>query len=202
LRNYAKQLIWRIFFRKKQTADLKRVEDENKRGNPYLFQIRELMEQILEQRNISYGQFLPILVDGNDSDATLLAARLLGRDLNRIIIFTDRPEYFEEYADEMFKEEGLIPEIFLKDETKIQTLDSDEISGNVILDFEGQEESSPFINYGKKIYIPIFKRRWEQTGNLDIEVPIGYNTVIVRSRRTEEKKQYYDKFEQAFYNNE
>lgn len=124
MRNYAKQLIWRIFFRKKQTADLKRVEDENKRGNPYLFQIRELMEQILEQRNISYGQFLPILVDGNDSDATLLAARLLGRDLNRIIIFTDRPEYFEEYADEMFKEEGLIPEIFLKDETKIQTLDS------------------------------------------------------------------------------
>ena len=106
MRNYAKQLIWRIFFRKKQTADLKRVEDENKRGNPYLFQIRELMEQILEQRNISYGQFLPILVDGNDSDATLLAARLLGRDLNRLSYLPTVPNILRNMLMKCLKKKG------------------------------------------------------------------------------------------------
>ena len=35
--------------------------------------------------------------------------------------------------------------------------------------------------------------------NLDIIVPFGYNTVIVKSRQNKKKKPVRDRFEEAFY---
>lgn len=182
------------------TADREDLKKED--VNPFLPQIREIIEQILRLRNISYERFIPILIDGNNSKPTLQTAELLGKDLNRILIFTNHPAYFEEYADNMYEEQGLIPEIFPKDVLKKTDLSRGEVCGNVILDFEGKEERSAVLECGKIIYIPIFKKRWESTGNLDIAVPIGYNTVIVKGQKTDEIRPFFDKFEQAFYKNE
>lgn len=189
-----------LYKKNEYTADTMNLRKEEE--NPFLPQIREIIEQILILRNIPYERFIPILIDGNNSKPTLQAAELLGKDLNRILIFTDRPEYFEEYADNMYEEQGLIPEIFPKDVLKKTELSLDGVCGNVILDFEGQKERSAALECGKKIYIPIFKKRWESAGNLDIAVPIGYNTVIVKGQKTDEIRPFFDKFEQAFYKNE
>ena len=200
--NYVKRLIRRIFTRQKKddTPVIPSLKKEN--NNPFLPQIREIMEQILSIRNIPYERFIPILIDGADSKATLLSAERLGKDLNRILIFTDRPEYFEEYADNMYEEQGLIAEIFLKSRDKMEEVAKKDFYGNVILDFEEKEKKSLAEMFGNKVYIPIFKRQWEWTENLDIAVPIGYNTMTVKGSKTKEQRRCLDKFERAFYENE
>ena len=50
-----------------------------------------------------------------------------------------------------------------------------------------------------KNYIPIHKKPWKIAENLDIIVPFGYNTVIVKSRQNKKKKPVRDRFEEAFY---
>lgn len=173
---------------KKEFLDLPYYE------NPYLPQIREIIENVLKEKKISYADFAPILVDGKDSEKTLSAAEVLSRDLNHITILTENRAYFENYADNMYEEQGLIVEIFPKKETNFL--------GNAILDFEQDKDFIRQFDFKEKLYIPIFKRKWESAGNLDIAVPIGYNTVIVRGSKIEKKQPHLDKFEQAFYDNE
>ena len=199
---YAKRWIYRILMRKKKQEHINVDLEEEESLNPYLFQIREIIEQILEKRNISYEVFSPVMIDGKDSEATLMAAELLAEDLNHLTILTDQPAYFENYADNMYEERGLLVEIFPKNLPKTADFSSDELQGNVILDFEKPKENSFRIKFGKKLYIPVFKKAWEPAGNLDIAVPIGYNTVIVKGKKTEKEISYFDKFERAFYGNE
>lgn len=188
--------------RRKKPASTADAPNAAKDGNPYLPFLREIMEQILEKRNISYAQFSPIFIDGDDSKAPLLAAELLGRDLNRLTILTNRPAYFEEYADNMYEEQGLIAEFLPKNRETLSAIDTDRLRGNVILDFEPNTTSSYGGTIRKKLYLPVFKRPWEDVGDLDIMVPIGYNTMTVRIRQTVKKPSYSDKFERAFYENE
>ena len=51
-------------------------------------------------------------------------------------------------------------------------------------------------------YIPIHKKPWEIRENLDILVPFGYNTVIVKSKCTNDKKFVNDRFDEGFYRDE
>ena len=166
------------------------------------YRTRQQEEELPQERRIPYNRFVPVLIDGKDSKHALMTAELLGRDLNRIVILTDNPAYFEDYADNMYEEQGLIAEILRKEPQKIAALSSEEVFGNVILDFEEKGERASDIKFGKKIYIPVFKRKWERAGNLDIAVPIGYNTMIVRVSETVKTQPYLDKFEKAFYENE
>ena len=181
-----------------EAADLPVEEEE---GNPYLMQLREIMEYILNEKKIFYENFAPIIIDWSDSESTLLAAELLSPDLNRLVIVTDQPAYFERYADNMYEEQGLIVEIFPKSRQKLAELSEDTLAGNVILDFEEKEKRFPAVPFGGKLYIPIWKKPWESSGNLDIAVPIGYNTMIVRGIKTTKKQPCFDKFERAFYDN-
>ena len=199
---YAKRLIYRILIRRNKTEHITADFEEEEILNPYLFQIREIIEQILEKRNISYEAFSPLIIDGDDSEAALMAAELLAEDLNHLTILTDHPAYFQNYADNMYEERGLLVEIFPKDLRKVADFSSSELRQNVILDFEKPKESSFQIKFGKKLYVPIFKRPWEPAGNLDIAVPIGYNTVIVNGSNMTEKTSYPDRLERAFYGNE
>ena len=98
---YAKRWIYRILMRKKKQEHINVDLEEEESLNPYLFQIREIIEQILEKRNSSYEVFSPVMIDGKDSEATLMAAELLAEDLNHLTILTDQPAYFEKYADNM-----------------------------------------------------------------------------------------------------
>lgn len=170
--------------------------------NPYLPQIREVIEEILKMRRIPYEEFIPLLVDGEDSAQCLSAAEELSRDLNRLTIATKQPAYFASFADTMYEEQGLIVEFFVKEGTISDLLPAVKQSWNVMLDFEPAADWKRDFDFGKKLYIPIFKRRWESAGNLDIAVPIGYNTVIVRGIESVKKQPDLDKFERAFYDNE
>lgn len=169
------------------------------RENPYLPRLREILEQILEQKKIAYERFVPIIIAGENAEVTLDAMELLGRDLNRLILLTNHPAYFTQYRDNMYEEQGLIVEIYPKTYGKLMELSDVELDGNVILDFEQLWERSQDIKSGSKSYIPVFKKIWESRGNLDIAVPIGYNTVIVKISETEPESPELDKFERAFY---
>ena len=192
----------RLFFRSEQQKEEQVLQEEEGYENPYLGQLRRIMEQILEQKKISYGQFAPVFLDGADSQYALWAANLLGRDLNRLTILTEHPAYFERFEDNMYEEHGMIAEVFFKERRKLTEIISDAGKGCVILDFEKPGEGFGRILFEKKLYIPVFKKRWESAGNLDIAVPIGYNTMIVRGSEEEETQLYFDKFERAFYENE
>lgn len=181
-----------------------RVESEPEEfceNNPYLPQIRKIMEQVLEKKNISYEKFAPILIAGEDPENCLAAAESLSEDLNYLVILTDEPAYFQNYADNMYEEQGLLVEVLSPKKEKIPQIATGVIRGNVILDFEKKAEASSKIEFGTKIYIPIFKQRWKSVGNLDITVPIGYNIMIVNVSKHEEKQSGLDKFERAFYEN-
>lgn len=199
---YAKRFIYRILMKKKRREYITVDLEEEEILNPYLFQIREIIEQILKKRNISYEVFSPIIIDGNDPEAALTAAELLAEDLNHLIILTDHPAYFENYVNNMYEERGLLVEVLPKDLRGITDFSFDEIKGNVILDFEKPNETSVHIKFGKKLYIPVFKKKWEPAGNLDIAIPIGYNTMIVKGNGAEQKPAHMDKLERAFYRNE
>ncbi len=203
IRNAAIFFLKRTLFKEKQTQkedDLPPEEEEEE--NLFLPQIREITKEILKKRKIPYHQFMPVIIDGKDSGISLLAAELLSKDLNHLIILTDRPAYFEEFADNLYEEQGLIAEIFFKSREKIEEIARQELYGNLILDFEERKKKSLAGNFEKKIYIPVFKRQWEQSGNLDIAVPIGYNTMIVRGSENPKTRHCLDKFERAFYENE
>ena len=146
---YAKRWIYRILIRRKRQEYVSVDLEEEEVLNPYLFQIREIIEQVLEKRNISYEKFAPVIIDGNDSEPALMAAELLADDLNRLTILTEHPAYFENYADNMYEERGLLVEIFPKDLPKVADFSSDELRGNVILDFEKPKETSFQIKFGK-----------------------------------------------------
>lgn len=198
--NFFKRAIAR--FRREEDESSPYETEEEKRQNPYLPQIREIIKQVLKERGISYEQFAPVIIDGSDSKDALMAAELLARDLNSLVLLTGQPEYFEEFAENIYEEEGLIVRILLKNQKTCADCYSDGVYGNVILDFEDPNEEERMPEFGNKTYIPIFKRRWESAGNLDIAVPIGYNTLIVRESAAAGKQRGLDKFEQAFYNNE
>lgn len=195
-----------VFWKHKITSWKKRRQalpevEESEEINPYLPQIRTIMEAVLKRKKIYYGEFAPILIAGEDPETCLEAAEQLGEDLNYLAIVTDTPAYFENYADNMYEEQGLIVEILSPKQEKIPQIASGEIYGNVILDFEKKTENPSKMEFGTKIYIPIFKKAWESAGNLDITVPIGYNTMTVKGSKTEEKQLGFDKFERAFYEN-
>ena len=113
------RLARRLFFRSGQQKEEQVLQEEEGYENPYLGQLRRIIEQILEQKKIPYGQFAPVFLDGNDSQYALWAADLLGRDLNRLTILTEHPAYFERFADNMYEEHGLIAEVFFKERRKL-----------------------------------------------------------------------------------
>lgn len=175
---------------------------EEKWDNPYLPCIREIIEAVLVEKNISYRDFFPVFVDGQEKEKTLFSAKKLDPELNRMAILTDDGTYYDSYRDTMYEEQGLIIEIFPKEEGVLDTLLGRREGEIVILDFELEKELITRESFGETVYIPVFKKRWESVGNIDIEVPIGYNTLIVRGIHLAEKQPVLDKFERAFYDKE
>lgn len=125
----------------------------------------------------------------------------LGEELNFLTIYTDRPAYFRDFAETMYEENGLLVMIVPKKylERRDGFFAEGMASKKVVLDFEWQGKCyEQQIRQGKH-YIPIHKKTWERAENLDIAVPIGYNTVIVKRQRSMRKKLHSDRFEEAFY---
>ena len=181
------RLLKNLLKRIKQTKKRKNVKDtvtEEWNENPYLFQFRSIMEQILEKKQLSYKEFAPVLIDEEKpvmlvmEEDIFIVLKQLERDLNALTILTDRPRAFLDFAEHMKEETGLLVSILEKKKLTFREFAS--IQGNVMIDFQ---KNGHFLNAEKKdgyCYIPIYKIPWKKGENLDIIVPIGYNTVIVK----------------------
>lgn len=131
----------------------------------------------------------------------------LSDDLNYLTVYTERPAYFYRFAEKMYQENGLIVMIFPK-----QDFFSGAKSGKgeaLVLDFEWEGGCYMGQMRPGKYYIPIHKKPWEACSKeeepgtrelLDIAIPIGYNTVIVKRVQNRQRKPKWDRFEEAFYN--
>lgn len=175
-----------IFCRKsfsQADSPLPEEEEDFPRENPYLHKFHIILQQILERYRMPYREFCPLLVDTDmppesllDEDQVEVMLEQISEDLNFLRIVTDRPAYFTDYIQRMYEDSGLVVQVCPKGQ---------EISAdiNVVLDME-QKGDCPLRQMKEHmLYIPVYKRRWscvENAGNLDISIPIGYNTVIVK----------------------
>ncbi len=167
----------------KEPLDGQQEDTEESRNNPYLFQLRKILEQVLKQYHMSYREFHPLLVDTDtppesllDEDEVAVVLEQLSEDLNFLKIATDRPAYFSDYIQRMYENSGLV----VQTEPKEQAVTGDV---NVILDMEKLGNCPMRYMREHTLYIPVYKRKWERVQtmqNLDISIPIGYNTVIVK----------------------
>ncbi len=148
--------------------------------NKYLPRLRNILEQVLEQYGIDYGEFHPLLVDTDTPPESMLSEddveqvlEQISKDLNFLRIATDRPVYFSYYIEKMYEDSGLVVQLEGKEKFSMEGV-------NVVLDME-RKGNFPRACIQENIhYIPVYKKIWTQGENLDISVPIGYNTVIVK----------------------
>lgn len=171
---------WLKRFFKEKKAEQSLPPREIIRENPFLPYFRAIMEQILEQYEIPYRNFRPLILDRDtppesmlSEDDVELVLEQISDDLNFLRIATERPAYFSNYIEKMYEESGLVVQIERKRGFSLEGI-------NVVLDMEqGGGIHRECMREGIH-YLPIYKKPWNQGQNLDILVPIGYNTVIVK----------------------
>lgn len=176
-------LVKTVFERFRRSAQEVEEQQEEVQGNPFLPKLRSILEQLLPMYQISYKEFRPLMIDTDsppesllDEDSVAVVLEQISEDLNFLRIATDRPAYFSDYIQRMYEETGLV----VQTEPKEQEISRDV---NVILDMEQQGDIARRYMRAETLYIPVFKRQWrrlEPLQNLDISIPIGYNTVIVK----------------------
>ncbi len=176
--------------------------------NPWIFATRSIIEQILWQkrdvireekeelggrltRKQLYRDFKPLIIDtdtpdqvfGEDDDVDQIL-RQLSPGLNFLEICTNRPEYFVSFTVWLEMEYGLMTRIFPPDAMR-------QSHANVVLDMERRGVMYTDRLMPNVLYVPFYKHRWklheteeQEMQNLDIEVPIGYNVLIVKVDKT------------------
>jgi hypothetical protein len=117
---------------------------------------------------------------------------LLVTGLNHLQIRTGRSLYFENFCQLMLEENGLVVQVEGKDKTSFP-------HKSIVLDMETEGSMMTELLREDIIYIPIYKKPWQIAPNLDITVPIGYNTVIVKGVIKQNETLHSDKFEREFY---
>lgn len=173
------QLLQKLFG--KEPAEPEEVSGEN----PFIPELRPILEEILRQYGKNYREFRPVLIDREEAsdDASWISfprdaqmetvMEQITPNLNYLTVVTNRPEYFYVWRDKLYQEEGLLVSICEKE--KFSQLDG----YNTVLDFEREGAMYPQGLRENFIYIPFYKRPWKIVENIDIEVPIGYNIKIV-----------------------
>ncbi len=163
--------------------------------------------EIIDEEDESYSNFEP--VDVKD------VLEQFSEHLNNLTIFTDRPEYFMQFVETMYEENGLIVSLLSKEELGMKTFGhSRRRERKVTLDFEWEGGCYKRLICPERYYIPIHKKKWvyadaesvqqhrfviESRQNLDIIVPIGYNTMTVKGISEKKRNPNWDRFEAAFY---
>ncbi|MCD7981556.1 MAG: hypothetical protein LUF32_04445 [Clostridiales bacterium] len=174
--------------------------------NPYIPYSRAVIEQILTQRNLDYRAFRPTVIDtdspdqifGEEDDVDQVLAQL-EQGLNFLEICTGRPDHFSDWKNHMEEEYGLIVRIVGKSWEY-------PLYGNMVLDFERHQPMRLSCFAENVIYLPFQKVKWiagaggnpaenksvagaemeresddkSEADFLDINVPIGYNRIIVK----------------------
>lgn len=162
------------------------AQEEQWQENPYLPWIRQILCEVLPKRGLTYQTLRLAVLDTDEDpetifweDMVLQVLNDLAEDLNGLSIFTRRPAYFREYVERMYEENGLMVQLWDKTRpAKERSLAG--MASNTLLDFERRGAWYQLQLREPALYIPIYKKPWKTAENLDIYVPIGYNTVIVR----------------------
>lgn len=155
------------------------MQEEIKQNN-FLPYFRRILEQILRYYEISYQDFCPLILDRDrepesmlsEDDVEIVLEQISG-DLNFLRIATERPAYFSGFVEKMYEENGLVVQLESKEDFSLEGI-------NVVLDMEQEGGMCRKCIQENLHYIPLYKKPWNQAENLDISVPIGYNTVIVK----------------------
>lgn len=165
--------------------------------NPCVPWMRRIIEQLLAKEGMNYKEFHPQIRDREDVEQLSWWRRMpplerfqwerqlseidrqqrhilqmLLPGLNRMSICTWRKEYFQEWEEYFGREHGLVIEYL-----NVQENDG---KANWILDMTLWQQPGAYPVQGEIHYLPMYRRPWEICQNLDIIVPIGYNTVTVR----------------------
>ena len=169
--------------------------------NAYLRDFVPVLGQILKEKQIAPEKLHLEIIDEESEEKSIFepvgvdeVLDQLADELNHLTVYTDRPAHFQAFAEQIYEENGLMPLIFTKKQLKSRSF-----SGALVLDFEWEGQCYFNLLAQGKNYIPIHKKPWKIAENLDIIVPFGYNTVIVKSRQNKKKKPVRDRFEEAFY---
>ena len=198
-------------------------------SNRFLRDFRPIFLAILKEKRLDPGQLALEIIDeeprglGIFEPAGVRAVlEQLSEDLNFLTIYTERPAYFFEFAETMYGENGLVVMILPKkrlqtagrcgqekntkqmracslteeDEENLRSAETCQL----VLDFEWEGNCYFGQMRPGRYYIPIHKKPWKTGENLDIIIPMGYNTVIVKDMQNKQKKPGRDRFEEAFYN--
>lgn len=175
-------------------------------SNAFLREFRPIFLEILKAKKLPPAEVALEVIDeeadeGRGVFEPASVCEVLGQlveDLNYLTIYTERPAYFYVFAETMYEENGLLVMLFPKCEVMRQM--AQRTSATVVLDFEWEGTCHFCQMRPNRYYVPIHKKPWKQGENLDIIVPIGYNTVIVKGIWEEKQKPGRDRFEEAFYN--
>ncbi len=189
--------IFREWWKRGQRAGQEPAGTEEESGeelwyeNPYLPWMRQILWDVLPQRGLSYQTLRLAVLDTDEDeevifweDMVLQVLNDLAEDLNGLLIFTRRPAYFQEYVERMYEENGLLVELWEKERLEKEHFQV-QLAANTLLDFERQGGMRRMRLREPGLYIPVYKKPWKTAENLDILVPIGYNTVIVRGKKEE-----------------
>lgn len=177
--------------------------------NPYLVDFAPIFFSILKEKGINPANVELIIFDEETDEhhpferiGVLDVLNQLSGDINALTICTDRPEYFGEFVEGAYEETGLLAVIVPK---RMQSRPMRQRPGGmtaVILDFEWRGGCYRQYDEDCSGYIPIHKKTWGMQENLDILVPFGYNTVIVKGNSTNDKIFVSDRFDEGFYRDE
>lgn len=164
---------------------------------------RKVIEAVLEQKGISYRDMRLFVIDAEAGEylrqeEEQYMLRQLYPGLNAYTLCTGQMEHHQGEMDYLYEEMGLIVEVLEKKEKAMQKGTGPE-EGRLILDFEADGRIREEFLSEKSIYISIYKRNWYQRANLDIEVPIGYNIMIVKGTGFTGCEAVSDRLEREFY---
>lgn len=143
--------------------------------NPCIPCVHEVLRRVIQEKKLAYGKMELVVIDAEareDNGDVLDVLWQVCDGLNYLLIVTDQPDGFSAYAERMYEETGLIVQHAPKS-------GHSRVRGNLILDFERIGKFAERIIRPGLIYLPIYKKPWEIAENLDIKVPVGYNTLVV-----------------------
>lgn len=177
--------------------------------NPYLVDFARIFFGVIREKGLNPAKVEVIVFDEGEDEHQPFerigvqdVLNQLRDDINALTIFTDRPQYFEKFAEQAYEENGLLVIMKPKREQCRAVWQKADDSTCVVLDFEWNGACYRPDNGACKGYIPIHKKAWEMRENLDILVPFGYNTVIVKSNHTRDTTYVRDRFDEGFYRDE
>ena len=164
---------------------------------------RKIIEAVLEQKGISYRDMRLFVIDAEAGEylrqeEEQYMLRQLYPGLNAYTLCTGQMEHHQGEMDYLYEEMGLIVEVLENKEKAMQKGTGPE-ECRLILDFEAEGRIREEFLSEKSIYISIYKRNWYQRSNLDIEVPIGYNIMIVKGTGFTGCEAVSDRLEREFY---